>query len=95
MHPTRRHLPLLLAILALAASLPAGATERYFTYTYEPETLPAGATEFEQWVTFRAGRNDAVDQRDYLRGEFREEIEHGWTDWYSTSPSRSDHFGSR
>jgi hypothetical protein len=26
-----------------------------------------------------------VDQRDYLRGEFREEIEHGWTDWYSTS----------
>src|SRR5438552_18492465 len=27
------------------------ATERFFTYTYEPETLPQGAWEYEQWVT--------------------------------------------
>ena len=26
----------------------ASATERYFTYTYEPETMPAGALEYEQ-----------------------------------------------
>jgi hypothetical protein len=38
----------------------ASAMERYFTYTYEPETMPAGALEYEQWVTLRAGRNNCA-----------------------------------
>ena len=31
----------------------ARADERRFTYSYEPELLPARAMEFEQWVTLR------------------------------------------
>src|SRR4029077_10075074 len=72
----------------LACGLCAGsasATERYFTYTYEPETLPQGATEFEQWVTLRAGRNQTVGQENYHKWELREELEYGVTDNYSVS----------
>ena len=41
---------------------PAGlqATERFFTYTYEPETMLKGVLEYEQWLTLRAGRNSTV-----------------------------------
>jgi len=66
-------------------ALPASATERYFTYTYEPETLPKGGLEYEQWVTLRAGRNKTVGQEDYHRWEFRHELEYGMTDDYSLS----------
>src|SRR5690349_13217624 len=80
------------------------ATERYFTYTYEPEVFPQGAAEFEQWVTFAAGRDKEVNQEDYRRWEFREEFEYGVTDRYSVSlylntqeedffkPTQKDHF---
>src|SRR5204863_9198625 len=50
----------------------AVASERLFTYTYEPETLPKGTTEFEQWVTLRSGRDEKVGQEDYTRWELRE-----------------------
>src|SRR5438270_5207639 len=74
---------------ALAASFLdprlAGATERSFTYTYEPETMPKGGFEYEQWVTLRAGRNAAVGQQDYNRWEFRHELEYGLTDNYTLS----------
>lgn len=69
------------AILVAAAS----ATERRFTYTYEPETLPKGAWEAEQWVTLRAGRNAEVGKEDYMRWQFREEIEYGVTDRYQVA----------
>lgn len=59
------------------------ASERLFTYTYEPETMPKGLFEFEQWITWRAGRNSAVGQGDYNRFEFREEFEYGVTDNYT------------
>jgi hypothetical protein len=61
------------------------ADERLFTYTYEPETEPRGDWEYEQTVTARAGRNDAVGQRDYQKWEFSEEIEHGFTDRYTAA----------
>jgi len=32
------------------------ADERRFTYTYEPELLPKGGLEFEQWITLRTQR---------------------------------------
>src|SRR5215467_14721740 len=60
-------------------------TERFFTYTYEPETMPAGALEYEQWVTLRAGRNKTVGQENYNKWELRHELEYGATDNYSVS----------
>ena len=48
-------------LCALALGLEnARATERYFTYSYEPETMVKGAMEFEQWVTLRTQRNQAA-----------------------------------
>src|SRR5438034_4653376 len=63
----------------------AQATERYFTYTYEPEVFPQGAAEFEQWVTLRTQRNSAVGQDNFNKWELREEFEYGVTDNYSVS----------
>ncbi len=61
------------------------ANERYFTYTYEPETMPQGVTEFEQWVTLRTQRDDKVGQENFNKWEFREEWEYGVTDNYTAS----------
>jgi len=58
---------------------------RRFTYVYEPETLPAGAFEVENWVTLRTGRNATVGQQNYQRWDLRQEIEYGVTDWYSAA----------
>src|SRR5262245_2079998 len=82
-------------LLCAALPLVTSATERFFTYSYEPETMPKGAWEFEQWVTARAGRNSAVGQKDYYKMEFREEIEYGVTDNYTASlylNSQYEHF---
>src|SRR5438045_9600851 len=69
-------------ILGLA---PVCANERYFAYSYEPETMPRGGLEYEQWLTLRAGRNAAVGQKNFNRWEFREELEYGVTDNYTVS----------
>lgn len=63
------------------------ADERRFTYTYEPEVLPQGAMEFEQWITLRTQRTgrDEVKQPNFNRWELREELEYGVTDNYSIS----------
>ena len=81
MNRTKLFAAALYAVLAFSAS----ATDRLFTYTYEPETMPQGAFEGEQWVTLRAGRNSAVGQDDYYRWQFREELEYGVTDNYLVS----------
>ena len=47
--------------------------------------MPAGAIEFEQWVTARLGRNKTVGQENFNQWDFREEIEYGVTDNYSLS----------
>jgi hypothetical protein len=66
---------------------PAHGDERRFTYSYEPETLPAGAAEFEQWVTLRTQRTTGgeVQQGNYNLWELREELEYGVSDRYSLS----------
>src|SRR4030095_4676245 len=75
---------LLMRLLAAGLCLAgARADERRFTYTYEPETLPQGALEFEQWVTLRTQRTKKVGQENFNRWEFREELEYGVTDRYS------------
>jgi hypothetical protein len=61
----------------------ASATGRLFTYTYEPEVMPEGAGEFEQWVTLRTQRTAAVGQDNYNRWDIREEFEYGMTDNYT------------
>src|SRR5438094_4011897 len=60
----------------------ARADERRFTYTYEPELLPQGGMEFEQWVTLRTQRTrgGSVQQGNYNLWELREELEYGVTD---------------
>lgn len=69
-------------VLALTS---AQANERLFTYTYEPETMPQGAFEAEQWVTWRAGRNTTAGQDNFHRLQFREELEYGVTDNYTVA----------
>lgn len=61
------------------------ASEKYFAYSYEPETMPQGASEFENWVTLRTQRDDAVGQHNYNKWELRQEFEYGVTDNYSVS----------
>ncbi|MBI3251993.1 MAG: hypothetical protein HYZ52_01565 [Candidatus Omnitrophica bacterium] len=72
-------------LFLLTALGSAGATERLFTYTYEPETMPQGAWEFENHVTSRLGRNKTVGQDHYNRWDFRQEIEYGVNDNYLLS----------
>src|SRR5438128_9234605 len=67
------------------ALLQTSADTRRFTYTYEPETIPEGGTEFEQCVTLRRQRNKIVGQENYNRWDIREEFEYGVTDRYSVS----------
>ena len=72
------------AVLALAfCAANLRADERRFTYTYEPETMPQGATEFEQWVTWRTQRTKAVGQDNFNRWELRQALEYGVSDRYT------------
>jgi hypothetical protein len=67
----------------LFAVVCAQATDRLFTYTYEPEGMPKGAAEFEQWITLRSQRTKDVGQENYNRWDLREEFEYGVTDNYT------------
>jgi len=74
----------LLGTLAVALCLAtAQANDRLFTYTYEPETMPQGGREFEQWMTLRTQRNAAVGQENYNKWELRSSLEYGVTDNYT------------
>ena len=75
---------LVAAVFCLAA---ARADEKRFTYTYEPEVLPKGGMEFEQWITLRTQKTAGgeVQQDNYNLWELREELEFGVTDNYSLS----------
>ena len=73
------------SLFCFGVSQKADASERLFTYTYEPETMPQGAFEFEQWTTLRAIRNDAVGQDHFTRWDFKQEFEYGVTDNYTLS----------
>ena len=75
----------LTGLVVLLSLISAPGTERRFTYSYEPETMPQGGTEFEQWVTLRTQRAKGVGQQDYNRWEFRSELEYGLTDRYTAS----------
>jgi len=78
-------------VYALVGLCSTSATERYFTYTYEPETMPKGLLEYEQWVTLRAGRSKAVGQDNYNRWDLRHELEYGATDNYTVALYLNEH----
>ena len=61
------------------------ADERRFTYVYEPETLPAGVLEFENWVTLRSQRSGDSGQEHYSRWDLRQEFEYGVSDRYTVA----------
>lgn len=80
--------PVLTSVLAagLGAALSSStalAHERLFTYSYEPETMPQGLFEYEQWATLRTQRNDAVGQANYNKWEVRHSLEYAVTDNYT------------
>jgi hypothetical protein len=74
-------------LFAAWAALNSNADERRFGYVYEPEVLPKGGMEFEQWVTLGSQRTSAgeVGKENYNQWEIREELEYGVTDQYSVS----------
>jgi hypothetical protein len=75
---------LLLGAFALSALMfPLRADDRRFTYTYEPETPPAGSLEFENWVTLGTQRSSAVGQDNYNQWDLRQELEYGVSDRYA------------
>lgn len=59
--------------------------ERRFTYVYEPETLPQGTFELENWVTLRSQRNKSVGQDSYSRWDLRQELEYAVSDRYTVA----------
>lgn len=76
----------IIATALLAATLGSvHANERVFTYIYEPEVLPKGAVEFEQWLTLRSGRAAAAGKGNFNRWDIREELEYGVTDRYTAA----------
>lgn len=77
MKPLGRLLPcVVVAVISAAGWSPASADERKFTFVEEAKTLPQGTFEFEQWVT----RSWGVEQGQFWRIDFREELEYGITD---------------
>ncbi|MFL6580002.1 MAG: DUF6662 family protein [Burkholderiales bacterium] len=73
-----------IAFASLSIS-PAAADERFFTYSQDADVIPKGGTEFEQWLTLREGHPGGDRQFDQYLWDFREEIEHGFTDRLSGS----------
>ncbi len=72
------------AVLACGAALTVNtyADERFFNYSYEATSvLPKGGVEFEQWVTYNGQKEEGV----FARWDFREELEFGITDRYTTA----------
>jgi len=74
----------LTAALAMGALVVISrADDRRFTYTYEPETPPAGSLELENWVTLGVGRDSTVGQKNYNQWDLRQELEYGVSDRYA------------
>ena len=64
-------------LMATAAGPTAFAGERRFTFVYEATTMPAGAAEYEQWITWKTHKDADPD---FDRIDFRHELEFGVTD---------------
>jgi hypothetical protein len=76
MNTSTRSLRAALSLLTLGAALSAHADDTIFTHTILAETLPKGASEVEQRVTFRNSKSRGT----YELWESRTEFEYGLTD---------------
>lgn len=79
-----RQMPLFLALLLAVTLIPLGARadSRLFTYSYQADSiLEKGKWEFEQWVTYKGGRESG----NFYQFDLREEIETGLTDRLTTA----------
>ncbi len=74
-------------LMATAAGPTALAGERRFTFVYEATTMPAGAAEYEQWITWKTHKDADPD---FDRIDFRHEIEFGVTDRFQVALYLSD-----
>lgn len=72
---------LALAATAASAAFCVHASEQIFPETYLSETLPKGALEGEQWVTYREGKSQGT----YALTQTRTEVEYGITDRWLAS----------
>jgi hypothetical protein len=59
----------------------AQADESLFGYLYTTDSLPQGHWEYEQWQTYRGGK----EQGNYWAVDLRNEFEYGVTDKFSAS----------
>ncbi len=69
------------ALLSTLALSSAHAGDAIFTHTYLAETLPQGAKEVEQWVTYRTKRSQGT----YNLAQTRTEFEYGVTDRWTVA----------
>ena len=81
----RFHIPIRMLALALLLGFSASrlqADERSFTYSYEADSiLPKGGWEFEQWLTYKGGKERGI----FSSWDIREELEYGVADKYTTA----------
>ena len=80
----RRLLSTATAVVSLAG-WNAGADENLFGYVKGAETLPKGASEIYQWVTYRADKGAGT----YRAVDWETEFEYGVTGRFSEPLSRS------
>lgn len=71
----------LLSSPILAASVTAHADENLFGYAKGAETMPAGAYEFDQQITWRGNKGVGT----YNAWDSKSEIEYGVTDKFNAS----------
>ncbi|MBI1371532.1 MAG: hypothetical protein GC159_02040 [Phycisphaera sp.] len=65
----------------------ARADPRRFGYSYETTTMPKGAWEYEQWVTWKTSK---AEDRNFDRIDFRHEVEYGLADNWQVAFYLSD-----
>ncbi len=71
-------LVLALTSILVSLSLPAVASDRRFSYTYETTTAAKGSVELENWATWKHSRVSKGSDEDVF--QFRHEVEIGLTD---------------
>lgn len=71
----------LLVFSLLLASLTARADENLFGYSTGADTLPQGATEIYEWITYRSQKHEGT----YQAIDYRTELEYGWTPAFTQS----------
>lgn len=70
---------LVVGLFSFLVSFSASADENLFGYSTGADTLPQGAWEVYEWITYRSQKAQGT----YEAVDYRTEIEYGWTDSFS------------